>query len=312
MQIKNSNGHTYEVLGFDLNSDYYLLESLKTGEYVVANHISEPDEQGLISWGHGHYFSGNLELARAYYVSEVASALEQNAKDRVFSSIYEDVSYETKFNEAIKQEEMLDAPLKENDLPKLYARFMDCDSITSMFNREALQDLVDELALEKEKALTEPTNPKDILKWKDEDTALTCWDTVMDTEYYLYYDTKVASDNYDKCMKYLVENLEVKSLSKRGATLNLYEMLDNPIIIEYAKQNMFKKSQYDDDDEVVEMLFDDMIANINNGYEGFSKRILEAFALVDASKREVVLSDIEKLDVKKEKGGVEKDKELER
>lgn len=127
---------------------------------------------------------------------------------------------------------------------------------------------------------------KDYMEKADVDFELTCWDSVVDSEFYLYrkdepseYDKEFP--NVEKCMDYLMENLEVVKIHKHGVEVNLYEMLDKPAIIQYAKDNMFVEWQYDCDEDVVMMLFDDMISNINNGYEGLSRMFMEAFSLVE-------------------------------
>ena len=97
---------------------------------------------------------------------------------------------------------------------------------------------------------------------------LTCWDNTIDSEFYMYkpegnkeIDPEFA--NVDACMTFLRNNLEVIKANNRGVLVNLYDLLDKPEIIAYAKENMFNPEQYKDDSDVVEMLFDDMIININ-------------------------------------------------
>lgn len=78
-------------------------------------------------------------------------------------------------------------------------------------------------------------------------------------------------------MDYLIVYLEIKGIYKNGVWVNLYELLDNPQIIEYAKAHLYSDEQYESDDDVVELLFDDMVGNINNGYEEFSEEMMKCF-----------------------------------
>ena len=130
---------------------------------------------------------------------------------------------------------------------------------------------------------------KDYMNKREDIWELTCWDNVIDSEFYLYRkEPKEIRDpdfpNVDKCMDYLIDNLEVKEEFKNGVTVNLYEMLDNPIIIQYAKEHLYSENQYRDDSDVVELLFDAMMNNISCGYETFSKEMLTAFRMADDEK----------------------------
>ena len=120
----------------------------------------------------------------------------------------------------------------------------------------------------------------------------TCWDNVIDSEFYLY--KKDADDepdldfpNVEKLMDYLKENLEIKEIHTDGVVVGLYELLDHPAIIEYAKEHFYEASQYSSDEDIVMLLFDDMNKNISNGFENFSGKMLEAFLLAYPEEKEI-------------------------
>lgn len=113
-------------------------------------------------------------------------------------------------------------------------------------------------------------------------TEITCWDKDVDSEFYFYTkeegeksDLDKEFPNLDKCMEVLPEYLDIVKIHKTGVEVNLYELLDNPKIIEFAKRNLFEVHQYEDDSDVVMMLFDDNVNNISQGFEGFSELMVQ-------------------------------------
>ena len=113
-------------------------------------------------------------------------------------------------------------------------------------------------------------------------TEITCWDKDVESEYYFY--TKEVGEKslngkdfpyVDKCEKLLSEHLDIVKIHDNGVEVNLYELLENSKIIEFAKKNMFEEHQYEDDSDVVMMLFDDNVNNFANGYEGFSELMVQ-------------------------------------
>lgn len=122
------------------------------------------------------------------------------------------------------------------------------------------------------------------LNQMDASDELTCWDNIFDSEFYFYKNMYASKEdikeypNLKKCMDYLIVNLEIKGIDKNGVWVNLYELLDNPQIIEYAKAHLYSDEQYESDDDVVELLFDDMVGNINNGHEEFCEEMMKCFS----------------------------------
>lgn len=111
----------------------------------------------------------------------------------------------------------------------------------------------------------------------DTDDLLTCWDTVIDDEYYL----PVISTDYGTDFPYLNEfeqyiktQLEVMKVADNGVILNAYELLDNRDIIEYAKTNMLPNSNLED---IPELLFSDFIFLMNSGHNDLSRLFMNAF-----------------------------------
>lgn len=123
---------------------------------------------------------------------------------------------------------------------------------------------------------------KEYLALREPGAEVTCWDKDVDSEFYFYNKepgekTLYGDDfpNVDKCVELLAEHLDVVKIRDKGIEVNLYELLENPKIVEYAKKNMFEEHQYEDDSDVVMMLFDDNVKNFSNGYEGFSELMVK-------------------------------------
>lgn len=123
---------------------------------------------------------------------------------------------------------------------------------------------------------------KEYLDLREPGAEVTCWDRDIDSEFYFY--TKESGEktlygkdfpNVEKCDELLKEYLDVVAIRKDGIMVNLYEFLDNPAIISFAKEHMFEEHQYEDDSDVVMMLFDDNVKNFSNGYEGFSELMVQ-------------------------------------
>lgn len=115
---------------------------------------------------------------------------------------------------------------------------------------------------------------------------LTCWDTVIDSEFYFYAadpDEEPEQDEdflvVDACMDKLAAVLDVVKVHDGGVEVNLYDLLDHPKVIQFAKDNFYLPHQYEDDDDVVMLLFDDNNSNITNGFIEFSKDMVKCLEL---------------------------------
>lgn len=110
----------------------------------------------------------------------------------------------------------------------------------------------------------------------DKDYELTCLDNDWDCEFYLYNYSNRSNDypNYHAFMDYLINNLEILRIYDGAVVVNLYLMLDNKKVLEKAR-GMYEESDYNDYDDLLELLMEDCLTNINNGYEGFSRDLLE-------------------------------------
>ena len=112
---------------------------------------------------------------------------------------------------------------------------------------------------------------------------LTCWDTVVDSEFYFYSKDEDDEDleldvdfaAVDACMDKLAARLDVVKIHDGGVEVNLYEMLEHPKVIQFAKDNFYLPHQYEDDDDIVMLLFDDNDSNITNGFIEFSKDMVQ-------------------------------------
>ena len=132
---------------------------------------------------------------------------------------------------------------------------------------------------------------KEYMDMLDPGAEVTCWDKDIDSEFY-FYKKEVGKKslfgddfpNVNKCDELLRELLDIVKVRDGGVEVNLYELLEKPEVIEFAKKNMFEEYQYEDDSDVVMMLFDDNVSNFSNGFEGFSELMVEC--LISAYKPE--------------------------
>lgn len=132
---------------------------------------------------------------------------------------------------------------------------------------------------------------KEYMELHEPGAEVTCWDKDVDSEFYFYNketgkNSLFGDDfpNVNKCDELLRELLDVVKVHDGGVEVNLYALLEKPEVIEFAKKNMFDERQYEEDIEVVMMLFDDNVKNFANGYEGFSELMVEC--LISAYKPE--------------------------
>lgn len=132
---------------------------------------------------------------------------------------------------------------------------------------------------------------KEYMEMQEPGAEVTCWDKDIDSEFYFYNKevgkkTLYGDDfpNVNKCDELLQELLDVVRIHDGGVEVNLYALLEKPEVIEFAKKNMLDEGQYEDDSDIVIMLFDDNVKNFANGYEGFSELMVEC--LISAYKPE--------------------------
>lgn len=133
---------------------------------------------------------------------------------------------------------------------------------------------------------------KEYLDLREPGAELTCWDKDVDSEFYFYAkEPKEVPDkdfpNVDKCMERFAEVLDVKTIYDNGVVVNLYEILEHPDIIQYAKDNFYEEYQYEDDSDLQMLLFDDNVTNISQGYEEFSRMMVECLDLVYSPERNI-------------------------
>ena len=123
---------------------------------------------------------------------------------------------------------------------------------------------------------------KDYMELRFPGDEITCFDNVVNSEFY-FYKKEVGEKpdpnfpNVDKIQDYLIEHLEIHNIGDSGVTVGLYELLENPNVVGFAKEKLYEKNQYGDDNDVVMLLFDGMVKNLSFGYEEFSKKMMECF-----------------------------------
>ena len=89
-------------------------------------------------------------------------------------------------------------------------------------------------------------------------------------------------------MDRLPEVLDVTKIHDNGIEVDLYEKLNHPSIIEYAKKKFYEEYQYSSDLDVVMLLFDDNVINISQGYETFSKMMVECLDMAYPPEKNIV------------------------
>ena len=127
---------------------------------------------------------------------------------------------------------------------------------------------------------------KEYMQLVEPGAEITCWDKDVDSEFYLYAPVEGKNSsfgddfkNLDKYMERLPEFLDVKKIHDGGIEVNLYEVLEHPQIIEYAKEHLYDTRQYENDAGVTMLLFDDNVTNISQGYDEFSRCMIECLDL---------------------------------
>lgn len=122
---------------------------------------------------------------------------------------------------------------------------------------------------------------KEYMVLREPGDEVTCWDKDVDSEFYFYNkevgESSLYGDDFpyaNKCDELLREHLDVVKIRDDGIEVNLYELMENPKVIEFAKKYMFNPTQYKDDSDVSMMLFDDNVSNFSNGFENFSEMMV--------------------------------------
>lgn len=123
---------------------------------------------------------------------------------------------------------------------------------------------------------------KDYIELYSGNDEIVCFDKDIVGEYYFYKEMLTGKPDPDfpnvfSFNKYLIEHLDIKNIHERGITLNLYEYLNKPTMIAFAKENLYTEDQYEDNEDVALLLYDDVVLSISHGYEDFSATMLKYF-----------------------------------
>lgn len=117
---------------------------------------------------------------------------------------------------------------------------------------------------------------RDYMSLVEDGAEITCWDKDVDSEFYFYNDEPDSDPDFpgvELCTQRLIDVLDVVRIRDRGLEVNLYEVLDNPVVIQFAKDHLYEEYQYEDDSDVVMLLFDDAVKNLSYGFESFSENL---------------------------------------
>lgn len=133
---------------------------------------------------------------------------------------------------------------------------------------------------------------------------ITCWDSVIDTEFYVYKKNPLAKpepdfEYIDKLEDFFAEHVEIEEISQGGITLGLYNYLDDPEIIQFAKDELFAEWQYESDEDVVELFFDDIVLNYRNGYPELSKTFYNGLSAIEEKRKAPLIEQLNKAEQKK-------------
>ena len=128
---------------------------------------------------------------------------------------------------------------------------------------------------------------KDYMNLSGPGAEITCWDKDIDSEFYFYTkeigeSTLYGKDfpNVERCTERWADILDVVKIHDRGVEVNLYEKLEHPKVIEFAKENFYTENQYEDNDAIAMLLFNDNNSNFSNGYEQFSGMMADCLDMV--------------------------------
>ena len=133
---------------------------------------------------------------------------------------------------------------------------------------------------------------------------ITCWDSVFDGEFYLYGKYLQAKQDpdfeyVDKLEEFLAEYVEVEEIKQNGITLGLSNYLNDPAIIQFAKDELFNAWQYGEDADVVELLFDNIVLNILHGYPKFSKTVFDGLSAIEDGRKTSLIEQLNEAEHKK-------------
>lgn len=144
---------------------------------------------------------------------------------------------------------------------------------------------------------------KEYMELVSEGSEITCWDRDIDSEFYFYkkeQGRKPDPDfpNVDLFTERLIDVLDIVKIRDKGIEVNLYQVLEHPKIVQYAKENLYETHVAEDDSVITMLLFDDVVKNLSYGYEGFSEEMVKcldvAFGDKNALSKDSV-TDINKL-----------------
>lgn len=127
---------------------------------------------------------------------------------------------------------------------------------------------------------------KDYIELYTEDDEIVCFDKDIIGEFYFYKDMLTGKPEPDfpysfAFNKYLIEPLDIQSFHQRGVTVNLYEFLNKPEVIKWGKEDLFEPWQYSNDEDIVYLLYEDVLNHLSNGYEDFCELMVNFFENLD-------------------------------
>lgn len=150
---------------------------------------------------------------------------------------------------------------------------------------QASEEIVDEASKTTEKKL--PMTVKDFMQTREDPyDELTCYDKDIDSEFYMYLKEPVEEESMsqldkdlaitDKFEECLMEHVMVTDIIDEDTVeVGLYEFLENPEIVEYAKENMYPQMKDKENYLVSEYLFDKIYESLSYGYVNFSKKMFD-------------------------------------
>ncbi|MDQ0361554.1 hypothetical protein [Breznakia pachnodae] len=130
---------------------------------------------------------------------------------------------------------------------------------------------------------------------------LSCCDVKIDSMYTFnikFMDiTDVDYPNCKQFLNYMINKLDVISITKYDDfVINLSQVLDNKEMISYAKKYFYTKEQYENDDDILKLLFSDIVKNLEYAIEERSESLLKMFEETDCESKQKLLQYDDKTD----------------
>lgn len=133
----------------------------------------------------------------------------------------------------------------------------------------------------------------------DENEEIICEDKDIVATFYFFNSSNKAPDpnfiNDFIFTERLIDVLDIVNIDDDVIEVNLCELLENPRVVQYAKENFYKVYAAENDSVISRLLFDEIVRNLSYGYVSSSS---EAFCKEMIKCLDFAYGDIEDLKVR--------------